>query len=98
MTTRFRFIDLGVFLAMFGWACWTMTGFAQEGAEVTQRGYDRFPAIHGDTLVFTAEGDLWRAGVRGGVAQRLTSHPGEARRAAISPDGKTLAFSATTKE
>ena len=32
----------------------------------------RFPAIHGDTVVFTAEGDLWRVGIDGGLAQRLT--------------------------
>src|SRR5437899_8896198 len=58
------------------------------------RGYYRFPALHGDTIVFTAEGDLWRVGVTGGVAQRLTSHPGMEALAAISPDGQTVAFSA----
>jgi tricorn protease len=57
-------------------------------------GYYRFPAIHQDVIVFTAEGDLWRVGIRGGVAQRLTSHPGEESQAAISADGQTLAFSA----
>jgi tricorn protease len=60
----------------------------------TNRGYYRFPAISGDTIVFTSEGDLWSAGVAGGVARRLTSHPGEETRAAFSPDGQTIAFSA----
>jgi tricorn protease len=58
-------------------------------------GYYRFPAIAGDTIVFTAEGDLWRVPLAGGVAQRLTSHPSEESHAAVSPDGKTVAFSAS---
>ena len=37
------------------------------------KGYYRFPAIHGDTVVFTAEG----------VAQRLTTHPGIEARAEL---------------
>ena len=63
-------------------------------AQVAPRGYYRFPTLHGDTLVFTAEGDLWRVGTQGGVAQRLTSHPGHEQYAALSPDGSTVAFTA----
>ncbi len=58
-------------------------------------GYYRFPAIHGDTVVFSAEGDLWRVGRQGGVAFRLTTHPAEEIHPAISPDGRTVAFSAS---
>ncbi len=65
-------------------------GFAAE----TAPGYYRFPAVSGDTIVFTAEGDLWRVGLKGGVAQRLTTHPGLEQLAAISPDGRSVAFTA----
>ena len=59
----------------------------------TRPGYYRFPAIHGDTVIFTAEGDLWSVSAEGGVAHRLTSDPGMEDNAAISPDGKMVAFS-----
>ncbi|WP_395794453.1 S41 family peptidase [Aquimonas sp.] len=55
-------------------------------------GWYRDPALHGDTVVFTAEGDLWRVSAAGGLAQRLSTHPAEESQAAISPDGRTLAF------
>ena len=58
------------------------------------RGYYRHPSIHGNSIVFTAEGDLWQVGTGGGLAKRLTTHPGEESRAEFSPDGKTLAYSA----
>ena len=44
-----------------------------------RKGYYRFPTIHDDTVVFAAEGDLWRVEDTGGLAQRLTTHPGEGR-------------------
>ncbi|MDQ2800292.1 MAG: protease, partial [Armatimonadota bacterium] len=58
------------------------------------QGYYRYPAIHGHTLVFTSEGELWKVDIHGGNAQSLTSNPGEDSHAAISPDGTTVAFSA----
>jgi len=64
------------------------------GAEPPQ-GYYRYPALHGDTLVFTAEGDLWKVSAAGGVAQRMTTHLEQEREAAISPDGTTVAFLAS---
>ena len=60
---------------------------------VAEPGWFRHPAIHGDTIVFTAEGDLWTVAASGGTARRLTSHLGEESHAAISPDGRWLAFS-----
>lgn len=59
-----------------------------------RQGYYRFPAIYGDKIVFTAEGDLWIVGLEGGVATRLTTSQGTESHAAISPDGTTIAFSA----
>jgi tricorn protease len=76
-------------------ACLTVLLFAgATGLAQAAGGYARQPAIHGDTVVFTAEGDLWTVPVTGGSARRLTSHPAEESRAAISPDGRWLAFSA----
>ncbi|CAH0288487.1 Tricorn protease homolog 1 [Massilia sp. Bi118] len=57
--------------------------------------YFRFPAVRGDTVVFTAEGDLWRTSILGGKATRLTTHPSSETHAAISQDGKLVAFIAS---
>src|SRR5262249_52992302 len=75
-------------------ALWSFCVFASLLFAQANRGYYRYPAIFGDTIVFTAEGDLWQVRVDGGVARRLTTHPGEEKNVAFSPDGKTLAFSA----
>ncbi|MEP7705835.1 S41 family peptidase [Paraglaciecola sp. 25GB23A] len=60
-------------------------------AHATQ-GYYRFPALHGDTLVFTAEGDLWKTTLDQPYAQRLTTHIAQESHAAISHDGQFVAF------
>lgn len=52
----------------------------------------RFPTVHGDTVVFTYAGDLWTSSLSGGIARRLTSHPGSESYARYSPDGKWIAF------
>lgn len=59
-----------------------------------RKGYYRFPAIHGKTIAFVAEGDIWTVAVDGGVAHRLTSHPGDESHPRISPDGRLIAFAA----
>ncbi|HEY3283660.1 MAG TPA: S41 family peptidase [Armatimonadota bacterium] len=58
-------------------------------------GYYRFPALHGDSVVFTAQGDLWEASAKGGPARSITSHPGVEAHAALSPDGSQLAYTAS---
>lgn len=58
-------------------------------------GYYQYPDIHQNTIVFTAEGDIWKVSIEGGLAQRLTRHTEEERNPAISPDGKTIAYYAT---
>ena len=54
----------------------------------------RFPAVHGNQLVFTYAGDLYTVPANGGVARRLTSHVGFEMFPRFSPDGKKLAFTA----
>jgi tricorn protease len=52
----------------------------------------RFPDISGENVVFCYGGDLWRASTSGGVATRLTAHPGQELFPKISPDGEWIAF------
>ncbi|MSP55025.1 MAG: protease [Myxococcales bacterium] len=63
-------------------------------------GYYRQPSLRGDTVVFVAEGDIWRASVSATAtgprrATRLTSHPGPEGSPFISPDGSLIAFIGT---
>ncbi len=71
----------------------TLAAFAAPSLAASQ-GYYRTPALHDETIVFAAEGDLWTVTADGGTARRLTSNPGEETAPAVSPDGQTLAFSA----
>jgi len=52
----------------------------------------RFPAIHGDKIVFTYAGDLYLVPASGGVARKLTSHHGYEAFPRFSPDGRFIAF------
>ncbi len=76
---------IGIIGVILLWAC---------SAFASHLGYYRYPTQGGGKVVFTAEGDLWRVSIDGGMAQRLTTHAGYETHAAISPDGKTVAFTA----
>ena len=52
----------------------------------------RYPDISGERIVFTYGGDLWIVSSGGGMASRLTTHPGYEAMAKFSPDGKQIAF------
>ncbi len=66
--------------------------FAPVPAFAQGQGYLRHPDLHGDRVVFTAEGDLWLAPVAGGAARRITTHAGQETMARFSPDGTSIAF------
>jgi len=54
----------------------------------------RFPAIHGNQIVFTYAGDLYTVDKAGGTARKLTSSVGYEMFARFSPNGKNIAFTA----
>jgi len=74
-----------VFLILFLLMAWP--AMAPEEARVL-----RFPAIHGDKIVFTYAGDLYLVPASGGVARKLTSHQGYEAFPRFSPDGRFIAF------
>lgn len=47
----------------------------------------------GQTLIFSYDGDLWKAPAGGGISTRITAMRGNTSNPRVSPDGKWLAFS-----
>ena len=54
----------------------------------------RFPAVGGGKIVFCYAGDLYSVDINGGAAIKLTSDVGYECFPKVSPDGKTVAFTA----
>ena len=73
-------------------AALTLSASAVWCAAAAAPAYIRYPDINGNRIVFAAEGDLWVASDAGGVARRLTTHPGTEYFPRFSPDGKWIAF------
>jgi tricorn protease len=59
---------------------------------MSEPAYLRQPTIHGDSVVFVSDDDLWRVDVAGGSAQRLTAGLSEPSTPCLSPDAQWLAY------
>ena len=70
----------------FGFSFLALSASADEGRLF------RFPDVHEDQIVFVYGGDLWTVSTEGGIARKLTTHPGYEFFPKFSPDGKTIAF------
>lgn len=84
------------------WLVWLLFTFAFIGLSATAsaapkgvQGYYSHPDVHGNTIVFVAENDLWTVSTSGGIARRLTHYPGREYNPRFSPDGKWIAFTAS---
>jgi tricorn protease len=52
----------------------------------------RYPDVSRDAIAFVFGGDIWIVDGAGGLARRLTSHPGRELFPKFSPDGRWIAF------
>ena len=82
--SRLSILSLSLLLAVSGLAF---------GVDIADTRLLSQPAPGDGCLVFAYADDLWVVGADGGNARRLTSNPGVESNPAVSPDGKTVAFS-----
>lgn len=68
--------------------------FASFAARAADTRLLRFPDVCGDQVTFVQAGDLHIVAASGGIARRLTSHPGQELYPKFSPDCRRIAFSA----
>ena len=73
-------------LLVLTWACVSF------GQELPEGRLMRFPDIYKDKIAFSYGGDLWLVASAGGIARRITTHPGLELFPKFSPDGKWIAF------
>ena len=87
--TKIKFLKMKRIIAVFSFLLLLcFSSFSQEPYFLTQ------PALSPDAgaLVFSFEGDLWKADMASGNAMRLTAMQGFETGAKFSPDGKWIAF------
>ncbi|MFD7875726.1 S41 family peptidase [Streptomyces sp. NPDC059766] len=67
----------------------------QPAASAPLSAYLRFPHLHGESVAFTAEDDVWLAPLDGGRAWRVSADNMPVTMPRISPDGTTVAWTST---
>jgi len=72
--------------------CLIVLFFFAQNLTAQQKGYYLNPSINANTVVFGAEGDIWKYDISTGSTSRLTSDLGLESRPMISPDGKQIVF------
>lgn len=74
--------------------CFALLTSQFAGAQVNARLF-RYPDVSSTQISFVYGGDIWLVPKSGGTATRITSSTGEESFPRFSPDGKTIAFTAT---